>query len=81
MRIMCTPANEDAPCLILWMSLQAVKGRMMPSAGLRLLCCVSHDIKNKWIYLINIPHQDVAAGSEGSYDAIGRATALVLCLP
>ena len=51
MRIMCTPANEDAPCLILW------------------------------IYLINIPHQDVVAGSEGSYDAIGRVTALVLCLP
>jgi len=28
------------------MSLQAVKGRMMPSAGLRFLCCDSHDIES-----------------------------------
>ena len=26
-------------------------------------------------------HDNVVAGSEGSYDAIGRVTALVLCLP
>ena len=31
-------------CMI--MSLQAAKGRMMPAAGLRFLCCVSHDIES-----------------------------------
>ena len=29
----------------------------------------------------HVLHENVVAGSEGSYDAIGRVTVLVLCLP
>ena len=43
----CYLQGVDTDCMI--MSLQAVKGRMMPAAGLRFLCCVSHDIESATI--------------------------------